>query len=105
VGPSRTARGARLLALGVAPGDVVAYQLPNWWKRRRSSPRPASARWSAQFADFRARELASSSPVGAASVIPGTFAAATAALVAELRASCRPAEVLVARRGAAADAL
>src|SRR5271169_1257428 len=21
-----------LLALGVAPGDVVAYQLPNWWE-------------------------------------------------------------------------
>ena len=36
---------AGLIELGVGKGDIVAFQLPNWWEFRRcSSPATASAR-------------------------------------------------------------
>jgi cyclohexanecarboxylate-CoA ligase len=92
-----------LLALGVAPGDVVAYQLPNWWEAAVLFL--AAARIGAVVNPvlplFRARELRFILRQSGASVlvIPGQFRGCDyPRLVAGLRADL-PAlrEVLVAR--------
>ena len=95
-----------LLALGVAPGDVVAYQLPNWWEAAVLFV--AAARIGAVVNPvlplFRARELRFILRQSGATllIIPGHFRGCDyPQLVAELRADV-PAlrEVLVARADA-----
>ncbi len=101
------ARGLR--DLGVRPGDVVAYQLPNWWEA--AVVFLAAARIGAVVNPvlpmFRARELAFILRQSAASVlvIPGEFRGCDyPALVASVRADA-PAlrAVLVARAPAPRD--
>jgi acyl-CoA synthetase (AMP-forming)/AMP-acid ligase II len=104
----RLARRAALglLALGVVPGDVVAYQLPNWWEAAVLFL--AAARVGAAVNPvlplFRARELRFILRQSGASVlvVPGQFRGCDyPELIAGLRADL-PAlrEVLVARAGA-----
>lgn len=92
-----------LLALGVGPGDVVAYQLPNWWEA--AVVFAAAARVGAivnpVLPTFRERELGFILGQSAARilVVPRLFRGCDyAAMVAELRPQL-PAlrEVLVAR--------
>ena len=97
-----------LLALGVAPGDVVAYQLPNWWEAAVMFL--AAARIGAVVNPvlplFRARELGFILRQSGASllIIPGHFRGCDyPQLINDLRADV-PAlrEVLVARAEAPA---
>lgn len=92
-----------LLALGVAPGDVVAYQLPNWWEAAVFFL--AAARIGAVVNPllpiFRARELhfALGQSGAAVLIIPGQYRGCNyPALIDGLRADLpRLREVLVAR--------
>src|SRR5215470_2511229 len=92
-----------LLALGVAPGDVVAYQLPNWWEAAVLFL--AAARIGAVVNPvlpmFRARELRFILRQSGARVlvIPGHFRGCDyPQLIAELRAELPGLrDVLVAR--------
>src|SRR5215470_17336068 len=99
-----------LLALGVAPGDVVAYQLPNWWEAAVLFL--AAARIGAVVNPvlplFRARELRFILRQSGASVliIPGQFRGCNyPELIGDLRPELPALREVVVTRGDAPPAM